>query len=225
MVNWALYPITKYTTYSNPSYLDNLNTSNEWYDWVLAKVRKDSIGTGGIGSEFGENSSYYSSWRMAHLFQKEGSGNAIRYLKQLDIVLDARPIARHNQGQTKENDAFNTMKKMLLLWESKRRIEIPIEEAQRVIQEKENQRLQEKENQEKILADQQKVINQIIITPISDITNPIITVPQGYHKMPDGTIMKDSEHKTEREKLIEKSSIAILVIGGIGLYLALRFKK
>ena len=73
--------------------------------------------------------------------------------------------------------------------------------------------------------------NQTVVTPISDIpvttSSPIINdeIPQGYHKMPDGTIMKDSEHKTEREKLIEKSSIAILVIGGIGLYLALRFKK
>ena len=77
--------------------------------------------------------------------------------------------------------------------------------------------------------------NQTVVTPISDIpvtTSPQITlseinndeIPQGYHKMPDGTIMKDSEHKTEREKLVEKSSVAILVIGGIGLYLALRFK-
>jgi hypothetical protein len=50
-------------------------------------------------------------------------------------------------------------------------------------------------------------------------------VPEGYHKMPDGTIMKGSEHKTEREKLVEKTGISILVIGAIGLYLALRFKS
>tara|TARA_B110001454_G_scaffold168454_1_gene158597 strand:+ start:1173 stop:2153 length:981 start_codon:yes stop_codon:yes gene_type:complete len=50
-------------------------------------------------------------------------------------------------------------------------------------------------------------------------------IPEGYHKMPDGTIMKGSEHKTEREKLVEKTSVAILVLGGIGLYLALRFKS
>jgi hypothetical protein len=87
------------------------------------------------------------------------------------------------------------------------------------------------ETEEKILADQQKVINQIPVTPISDI--PVITsspinndeVPEGYHKMPDGTIMKGSEHKTEREKLVEKTGISILVIGAIGLYLALRFKS
>jgi len=94
--------------------------------------------------------------------------------------------------------------------------------------ERESKRLADEEDlrlkEEKILQDNEMELKKIE-TPISDITNPIITVPQGYHKMPDGTIMKDSEHKTEREKLIEKSSVAILLIGGIGLYLALRFKK
>ena len=163
------YPISKYTTYSNPSYLHNLKTSNEWYDWVLVKVRKDSIGTGGRNNDYGENSSYYASWREAHQFHSQGSGRAIEYLKELDMTLDARPIPRHNQGDTKESDAFNTMKKMLLLWESKRRIEIPIEEAQRVIQEKENlilenQRIEQLEEEERLLQIQlenQRISNEI----------------------------------------------------------------
>tara|TARA_R110002051_G_scaffold184838_1_gene254064 strand:- start:113 stop:820 length:708 start_codon:yes stop_codon:yes gene_type:complete len=162
------YPISKYTTYSNPSYLHNLKTSNEWYDWVLVKVRKDSIGTGGRNNDYGENSSYYASWREAHQFHSQGSGRAIEYLKELDMTLDSRPIPRHNQPSTKESDAFNTMKKMLLLWENKRRIEIPIEESQRVIQENENQKLQEIKNQE-ITFNEQQNDGDFNETPITEI--------------------------------------------------------
>jgi hypothetical protein len=121
-------------------------------------------------------------------------------------------------------------KNRLLDLESQRLVELEIAKQtaidEYIIEQKEitrigNQRLED----QRLEKERIELENQTVVTPIPDITNTIITIPQGYHKMPDGTIMKGSKHKTEREKLVEKTSISILVIGAIGLYLALRFKS
>ena len=42
-------------------------------------------------------------------------------------------------------------------------------------------------------------------------------IPKGYHVMPDGELMKDSEHKVKETKIIQKDNeVSILPAGGMG---------
>ena len=132
------------------TYLENSNDlgkDNEWYNWTLAKIKRDSIGTGSGYGDLGENSDFYALWRNADFYETKyltyTKGNktltAYGYLKQLELQTTGASSTWENNQRRK---ALNSMKKMLALWESKRRIEIPLEiEAERL----ENIRLTEEQ--------------------------------------------------------------------------------
>jgi hypothetical protein len=189
----------------------NSSWRNDWMQWGFDHYNPKDLG------EY----DYYRYIRYTKELPKKSSD---QWLSQLNGSNNpkAQNAASYYNGQKAAHAEFY---REIREKEEQEKLRIELEQQIKAIED------EKKKAEEKILADQQKVINQIPVTPISDIpvtiSSPINNdeVPKGYHRMPDGTIMKGSKHKTEREKLVEKTSISILVIGAIGLYLALRFKS
>tara|TARA_R110000787_G_scaffold110299_1_gene219017 strand:+ start:96 stop:653 length:558 start_codon:yes stop_codon:yes gene_type:complete len=156
----------------NSDYLINLTNSNEWYNWTLAKIKKDSFGTG-------ENSDFYALWRNADKYSNflrktklPNPEKAYQYMIQMEKNLIGADTSWNNNEDRK---ALNSMKKMLKLWENKRHIETQKEEAERLIEEEEEKLLQiELENQRLQNEIKRKEIISIVIPEITPEITPEI---------------------------------------------------
>ena len=209
----------------NSDYLINLTNSNEWYNWTLAKIKKDSFGTG-------ENSDFYAIWRNADVYSNflrktrlPNPEKAYQYMIQMEKNLIGADTSWKNNEARK---ALNSMKKMLKLWENKRHIETQKEGNERLIEEE--KRLQQIKDQE-ITFNEQINSGDYNETPITDVNissgcsecsgtelSSKIILKEGYHKMPDGSLMKDSD--MEKKPLNNNMKIAgIAAAGVIGLLL------
>ncbi len=193
---------------------------NDWYFWGL-----ENIG----GSQGG----MYQSFAYATRTTEMSARTYISWLKSVILMGDnGKPWETNNR-----KDAVKTMEKWLVLWDEKRAIEIPIElEAKRIedIRIAEEKRLQdiedarvEKENRIKKLESDRLLLHEIrtnsnykveesrYLELLQQDYDDLVNYGEGYHHMPDGSVMKDSDMKNITTGI---SGIAGFAIIGLLLY-------